>query len=266
MSLSNPQDNTPHPCTRWFEWNGELGNPRYYDKEAEYKDERGNPQKGMNIEMKLPFAFILLDQLAVIKGWCEARKSGITSNEVRDSTTEPFVVKLFKGGIIARGLYQEIKENVTSKSVGGHFTASLYIAFKNREGKLLIGSLQLKGAALKEWSEFRSKNRTALLEKAVIITGYVAKKKGAIDFRIPVFNLNEISAETLREAVNLDKEVQKYLDGYLKRTRVEQVPSNPQSPSDNNPASPSDNPQDSAPPINLPPGDVAPPPEDDVPF
>ena len=33
MSRSNPTDNTPNPAVRWFEWNGEQGGIRYYDKD-----------------------------------------------------------------------------------------------------------------------------------------------------------------------------------------------------------------------------------------
>lgn len=253
----------PHPVQKfWYEWNGEHGNPRYYDKEAD----AGDGKKGANVEMKLPFTFILLDQLAVINGWCESRKSGIISNEVRDSQSEPMVVRLHKGGIIARGLYQEIKERITSKSVGGHFTASLYIAFKGRDGKLLPGSLRLKGAALKSWSDFKSANRGEMFKQAIIITGYKDGKKGSIKFRTPVFALKPISAETLKEAIELDKVIQQYLEGYFKRTRVDQAHTAPQSPTDEAPPSDNDFPPDSEPPTDAEPPADLPPEDDQVPF
>jgi hypothetical protein len=210
MSRSNPTQNNSHPCTRWFEWQGERGEIRYYDRD-----------KKENIVSPLPFTFMLLDKLALVDGWCDASNSGISSNEVRDTGKDPFVVKSFGGPVIAQGFYKDIKDKVSA--AGGYYTANLYNAYKNGDGKLHLGSLKIHGAALNAWVEFEKANRNALFEKAITIDGYTEGKKGRIVFRMPVFKLVDISPETNEAATALDKQLQEYLAGYLKRNVKEQA-------------------------------------------
>lgn len=234
MSRSNPTDSTPNPSTRWFEWDGSNGEVRYFDKEA--KSLKDPTKKGANIPVKLPFFFILLDELAVVRGWHDPSDSGIVSNEVRDTRAEPLVVKSFKGGILAEGFYSTIRDRVGN--LGGHFVTNLYIGYKDASGELQIGSLQLKGAALNHWVEFKKACPSSIIDKksvkhyytkAVKITGYVEGKKGKIVFRTPVFAIQDISEKTDNEAKALDMLLQHYLKGYFSRTRTEQV-AKPQAP------------------------------------
>lgn len=210
MSRSNPTDNSPNPSTRWFEWNGEAGTIRYYDKD-----------KKKNIDVALPFTFLLLDELGSVRGWHESSQSGIYANEVRDTRQDVLVVKAFKGGTLATGLYKDIKDRVNT--AGGGFVSNCYIAFKSNGHGLVLGSVRFKGAALGAWMEFRKANRAELWEKAVEITGYTEGKKGRVIFRVPTFGLKAASADTQRIAVDLDKALQAFLDGYLKRTKHDQV-------------------------------------------
>lgn len=211
MSRSNPQENgTPNPAVRWFEWNGEHGVVRYYDKDAK-----------KNIDVGSDFTFILLDQLGSVRGWHDASESGIYSNEVKDTRADVLVVKSFKGGPLAEGFYKDIKDRVNA--VGGQFVANCYIAFKNGGHALVIGSLRFKGAALGAWMEFCKQHRAELYTKAIRIHGYTEGKKGRIVFRVPVLKLAEISAETNSTAVTLDKTLQDWLAGYLKRTKTDQT-------------------------------------------
>lgn len=203
MSRSNPNQNNPNPAVKFFEWNGENGVVRYYDKE-----------KKSNVDMPLPFGFLLLDELASVRGWHDASNSGIYSNEVRDTRTDLMVVKAFKGGTLAEGLYRDIKDRVNA--VGGQFNANCYIAFK-QHGELAIGSIKFKGAALGAWMEFRKDHRSDLYQKAISVTSFTEGKKGRIVFRTPTFKLTETSAETDAAAVKLDKALQAWLDGYLSR-------------------------------------------------
>lgn len=210
MSRSNPTANSPHPCTRWHEWHGEQGLVRHYDKEAK-----------ANVDHKLPFTFLLLDRTATIKGWHDASDSGIHSNEVRDTTREPFVVKAFKGGPIAKGFYLGIKDRV--KAAGGYYAANCYIAYRGEDKKLAIGSIIFKGAALNAWLDFEKANRKAIYEGAVQITGYKEGKKGKIVFRTPEMKLINVTEETAKEAVALDKELQEYLKQYFKKPTDQQA-------------------------------------------
>jgi hypothetical protein len=168
--------------------------------------------------------------MSVIKGWHEASESGITSNEVRDTRQEVFVVKAFKGGIIASGHYNFIKDKVAAQ--GGNYHSNLYIAFKDADGTLAIGSLVLHGAALSAWFEFRKKNRSNTVEvggkkvsvlyaKAICIKSFSEGKKGSIKFKYPDFSLSEIKPETNEAAIALDRELQEFLTAYLQRIKAE---------------------------------------------
>lgn len=213
MSRSNPNQHLSNPATRWMEWNGEQGIVRYYDKE-----------KKENVELGADFTFLLLDQLGCVNGWNDPSNSAIYSNEVRDSRQEVMVVKSFKGGIIAEGLYKAIKDRVNA--AGGSYHANCYVAYKNG-GDLSIGSLKFKGAALHAWAEFTKANRGELDAKAVKIEGFTEGKKGRIVFRVPIFKLVPTSAETNATAVALDKRLQQFLDSYLKRNKSDQIEAEP---------------------------------------
>lgn len=215
MSRSNPVDNSPNPATRWFEWDGSEGNIRYYDKAAKE-----------TVTVDLPFTFMLLDQLACVKGWHDSSESGIFSNEVKDTRAETLVVKAFKGGVLAEGFYSAIRDKIIAQ--GGHFTSNCYIAFKpsgddSEDATLAIGSLQFKGAALSSWMEFAKKRRADLYTSAIRITGFHEGKKGKIIFRVPTFALVPVSDEANAQATDLDRELQEYLKSYFGRTRVEQA-------------------------------------------
>lgn len=209
MSRSNPSEHLSNPATRWFEWNGEKGLIRYYDKE-----------KKENVDVPLPFTFILLDELASVRGWHDPSSSGIYSNEVRDTTQEVMVVKSFKGGTLAEGKYREIKDRVNA--AGGDYNANCYIAFKQGDS-YAIGCIRFKGAALGAWMDFRKAHRNEIYKKAIQVKGFTEGKKGKVVFRVPVLATNSVSAEAEARAVALDKELQEFLSGYLKRNKRDQA-------------------------------------------
>ncbi len=216
VSRSNPTETSPNPSTRWFEWAGgaDGGVVRYYDKPS---------QEVVTVGEK--FAFLLLDELATVKGWHDASDSGIYANEVRDTRQDVMVVRSFKGGELASGLYSQIRDRVGN--FGGHFVASCYIAYKDGD-TYRIGNIGFKGAALNAWVEFKKscgmKNgRKAFYVDAVKIDGFEEGKKGRVVYRVPKFHLAPISDEANTQAVALDTELQEFLSEYLRRARVEQA-------------------------------------------
>lgn len=244
MSRSNPQENgTPNPATRWFEWNGELGTVRHYDKETK-----------KNVDVGAKFPFVLLDQLGSVRGWHKPSQSGIYSNEVKDTRQEVMVVKAFKGGVLAEGVYKDIKDRVNN--LGGQFVANCYIAFKNGGDKLALGSLRFKGAALGAWMEFCKANRPSLFTKGIRINGFTEGKKGRIVYRVPVLELVELSTDSNAAATALDLTLQEFLAGYLKRTKRDQVESAPHTSEEELPIESYNEPERLAEPI----------PDDDIPF
>jgi hypothetical protein len=214
VSRSNPNENgIPNPSTRWFEWNGEKGVVRYYDKETQ-----------QNVEVGTDFTFLMLDQLGKVGGWHDASDSAIYSNEVKDTRQDVLIVKSFKGGIHAEGIYKDIKDRVGS--IGGSFIASCYIAYKRDDG-LAIGNIGFKGAALHAWSEFAKANRANLYKKAVRIKGYTEGQKGRVVYRVPQFALVDTTPETDKVAIALDAELQAFLKHYLTKNKRDQVEATP---------------------------------------
>ncbi len=210
MSRSNPNECAVNPASRWFEWNGETGVVRYYDKEAKRTVDVGDQ-----------FQFTLLDQLGSVRGWHDASQSGIYSNEVKDTTRDVLLVKAFKGGIIAEGLYRDIKDR--AKSAGGQFVANCYIAYKGDGGTLALGSMRFKGSSLGAWMEFTKTHRGDLYTKAIKISGSTEGKKGKIIFKTPNLKLVELSPASNVAAIALDKTLQEYLTAYLSKNKRDQV-------------------------------------------
>lgn len=212
MSRSNPTVNISHPASRWIEWNGAKGTLRYFDKEI---NNPANPdKKGANVTIQQPFAFLVLDELAAVRGWHKPSKSNITSNEVRDTREQPFLVRSFKGGPIANGLYAQIKEKIAF--AGGYYQSNVYIGFKNASGVLDLAVLQLNGAALKSWMDFRKKAGKSLYEKAVFINGSTKGQTGDVEFHMPIFGQKDVTPPVEEAAIKLDAEVlQPYLKEYF---------------------------------------------------
>ena len=212
MSRSQPSNRVPNPCSRWFEWNGEKGNLRYYDRDEQ-----------KSVTVALPFTFLLLDgEMKTVRGFDQKGNCRIYANEVRDTTTDPFVVKSFNSGTIAEGKYRNIQRDIDA--AGGHFTASLYIAFKkDGSAEYVLGNVGLKTSALAAWVDFSKKNASDLYEKAISITSFTEGQNGRIVYRMPVFTLVEVSTAAQNAALGLDNELQTYLAAYLKRTTSDRV-------------------------------------------
>lgn len=221
MSRSNPTDGVRNPSTRWFEWAGgaDGGFVRWYNKETKQHVQEGES-----------FTFLLLDELSTVKGWHEASESAIYANEVRDTRQEVLVVRSFDGGELASGIYTSIRDRIVA--LGGHYSASIYLAYKSGD-ELKIGNLNLKGAAVSAWMEFKrnapakkdasGKSTRAYFLDAVKIAGYEQMKKGGTTYRVPKFALAPVSEATNQQAVALDTELQAFLLDYFKRPKGEAV-------------------------------------------
>lgn len=202
MSRSNPR--LKNPCTRWFDWDGEKGLVKYYDKEAEE-----------NVEIPLPFTFLALDEMAKVTGWDEPRNEKIFSNEVRNTGQEALSVKA-DGKEIARGMYGDIKGTVEDR--GGNYTASLYLAYKGEDDELKIGNLALKRSSLRAWLEFKEIHGHEVFQKAVVIrdfeeSSFENEEEETVTYRVPAFDLRDVKKDSARQAHELDVKLQEYLEG-----------------------------------------------------
>ena len=206
MSLSN-QSSTVSPAKHFLRV--KSGNVNYYDKESQD-----------NINVPLPLSFVVLDQLATVKGWSDNDQSGYWSNEVKSAGQDVLTVRTSKGEK-ASGIWKDIKSNPAVS--GAKFNASVYVAAPGREG-LEIQNISFSGASLNAWIEFVNANKGVTRGKSkVSITGFSDEKKGAVKYQVPVFEAVEITDEELAQATELDKELQTYLEGYFANRRNEEL-------------------------------------------
>ena len=211
MSLSNDSD-IQNPSTHFYEWKGSKGQFKFFDKS---KADETKEIDGENVFLPLPFRFIVLDELATVKGFNKEANVSFYSNEVRYLDREQFIVRC-KGKVVAKGLYEAVIDSKECR--GAKYCKSVYIAFRNAEGKLEISNVAMLGSALSAWIDFRNKNKK-LSGYAVAVKAAVQKQNGATTYFEPVFSLapfaKETAEATMKEAVALDVELQKYLKAYF---------------------------------------------------
>ena len=161
------------PVKKYLSWSSNDKCFTYWDKESKE-----------NKKLSLPVKFIHYDEMATIKGWHDASGSGIYSNEIKSTKTEPLSVRAFKGGEIASGLYQDIKGKVNAS--GGDYYVSLYAELNGE-----IVNFSFKGAALMTWSNFSKENRKSFLGNYISVATASDEKKGSVKYSVPVFTIGE---------------------------------------------------------------------------
>ena len=210
MSRSNNTE-LVNPAIRFFDWSGQDGEVRYFDKTL--------GEKGQNVSVEMPFKFLALDRVAQITGGIDRHGSfeGFWSNAVRNTKTQPFTVRS-KAGVEVSGYYENIKNHP-----GVRFMQGLYIAFYDDDKQLQIGFLKLKGAALSAWFDFTKTHRN-IYEGAFGITDKTKQKKGATVYYAPVFeHYAKVSDEADEAAKQLDQKLQEYLTSYFAQVAPEQA-------------------------------------------
>lgn len=196
QAFAQPQTN---PATKFIEWKSNDKCFNYYDKEAQ-----------KNVEIPLPFKFLVLDELHTIKGWNDASSSNIYSNEVKFISKEVMTVKPFKGNEIAKGYYKDIKDKVVA--AGGHYTKSIYVMLEDGS----LANISLKGSGVQKWGDFTQKTRNRLADEWVTVTKADDGKKGAVKFSTPSFSFaNSISDEEANMADEAFNILESYLKTYL---------------------------------------------------
>jgi hypothetical protein len=196
QAFAQPQSN---PANKFIEWKSNDKCFNYYDKEAQ-----------KNVEIPLPFKFLVLDELHCIKGWNDASSSNIYSNEVKFISKEVMTVKPFKGNEIAKGYYKDIKDKVVA--AGGHYTKSIYVMLEDGS----LANLQLKGSGVQKWGDFTQKTRNRLADEWVTVAKAEDGKKGAVKFSTPSFSFaNSISDEEANMADEAFNILESYLKTYL---------------------------------------------------
>lgn len=203
-AFTTPQSN---PATKILSWKSNDKKFSYYDKESQ-----------TNVAVELPFKFLVIDELASVKGWSDALSGSIISNEVKFISKEPLKVKCYnknlKGEsastIIANGIYKDIKAEVNS--AGAKYHKSVYIMLEDGS----LANIQMKGSVVKVWSEFTQKTKSRLTDEWVLVENAVDGKKGAVKFSTPSFKFDKsLSDSESAMADEVFNKLEAYLTTYL---------------------------------------------------
>lgn len=174
------------PASKYYEWSSEKGCFKYYDKD-----------KRENVLIPLPVTFLVLKEFHTVRGWHDKSQSGIFANEVKNISTEQMEVKAFKGGVITRGIYKDVKDVIAT--AGGRYIKSVYAVTK--EGEII--NLQLKGAAVKAWGDATQKGRSRLADEWVTVSEIEKLKKGRVEYTIPIFKFDGSLSDAEAKAADL---------------------------------------------------------------
>jgi len=198
--LQRPEKKSANPTSKFLEWKSDNKCFQFYDKE--------NKQ---NVPVKLPLTFLVLEEFHTVKGFNDADQTGIYSNEVLQIGTDEMEVKTFKGRLIAKGLYKDIKGNVNS--AGGNYHKSIYAVTK--EGEII--NLSFKGACVAKWSQLTEKGAwKRLQDEWVTIEDAEDHQKGRVKYSTPNFKFNtSISTSEYDMIKTKATELEEYLKGYF---------------------------------------------------
>jgi hypothetical protein len=172
ISHTQEKSESSNPTSKYLDWKSMDKKFSHYDKAA-----------GENVSVELPLKFVFLQHYHTVKGWNDASQSGIWSNEVYYIGSEPMTVRAFKGGLIAEGIYKEIKPAITN--AGGKYHRSVYVMLEDGS----IANLSFKGAVVREWSDFMQTNGSLVDNQWIEINSAKDQKKGSIKYSTPEFTL-----------------------------------------------------------------------------
>ena len=173
--LDRPVTKSANPTSKFLEWKSDEKCFSYYDKENK-----------TNVKVPLPLHFIVLEEYHTVKGFSDADQTGIYANEVLQISAEKMEVKTFKGRVIAKGIYNEIKQNVNAG--GGTYHKSMYVV--NEKGELV--NISFKGAVVSKWSKFTEKGQFKRLKSEwVKIETVEEHQKGKVKYTTPNFEFSK---------------------------------------------------------------------------
>jgi len=204
MSKSNPR--VQNPATKFIEFKGSKGKFFFWDKEKEQQ-----------IEISMPFYFVVLDELSTIKGFNEKNNCGIYSNEIRSLKDDILNVKSFESGIKIVGKYQDIKDSAFRE--GGKFCKSIYAMLITGKDKYELVNFQLHGSAFSGWMDKKFNAE----QYACGVKECKEEKKGTNSYLVPVFEKFKLTTEINNLAIEMDKKLQVYLANYLNQKIEEEA-------------------------------------------
>jgi predicted transcriptional regulator len=196
MSRSN-NVKTVNPARIVLRWSSEKKCFKAYNRETKDK-----------FDIKIPFAFIVLDQLQRVTGYNENAGEGIFSNMVKETEAGIFKVKCYKANdfpII--GKWKDIKEKVSSR--GGKWAKVIFAMAKTKkDDDFEIMEIELSGAAVSSYINTLKDP----YDGAVIVSKTEQGKKGSVTYTYPVFERKDITKDLEEKAKIMDVELQEYIN------------------------------------------------------
>lgn len=151
---------------KYLEWKG-AGDAGYL---SAYNKETGENEQIDTAE------FIVVSETFTIKGWLED-EGRVYSNEISDFRNDEITVKCGEKTLV-KGLYSNIKSDIAA-------FGKLHVVVVGLLDDGTTVKMFFKGAAFMAFSD--AKRAINLNARKMSITGYTDEKKGAIKYRIPVF-------------------------------------------------------------------------------
>ena len=154
MSRTKKRTGSNSPVKAYLSFAGGKGKVKFYAKDDERADEKGNVYLD-------DLDFIVLDIKSSVSGYNEKASAGISSNLLDPYSVgkEPFVVKTKVDGkfdTFAEGIWKDIKAEVGN--IGGKFTTNIFALADIGDGNgLQVVRLELNGSGLSPWIEFTGK-------------------------------------------------------------------------------------------------------------
>lgn len=193
-----PQKN-PSPAKITISYNGKLGNLSY-KKEAKDKDW---------VTIPLPFTFVVIDADASKVGGTQG--TGKNAPRYSSNIAHPkYSVKLriTKDGNPIKDAEKWIDVSKEMYAVGARYVKMIYILTKI-EGERTMACLQLKGRAVKAWFDLLEEKEldpcgpvSFKITKTVLVSGE------GDDSLVPVFEVGEVTPETVAQAEDMDRVLQ----------------------------------------------------------
>lgn len=207
----NETNTVKSPAERYFEWSSKEKSFKYWNGEK-------------NVNVKLPFTFMVLDQRTAIGGFNPNKNTGNHSNEIEDLRSEKLTVWSGKEKVLDNKLYEEFSKEMFA-SFGGKFQKNVYIAFK--EGKeYKIGVINFVGSSVGAWIEHSKDNK--VMEGAVTVGSSKEQKKMGNTFNTPVFEKTTTTEAAEKAVMDLIPGLKEYFDarGSKKSEKAEGVEGN----------------------------------------
>lgn len=206
ISHNTETSKSSNPTSKYLDWKSNDKSFDYYDKNV-----------GEKVKVGLPLKFVFLQHYHTVKGWNDASESGIYSNEVFYIGSEPMTVRAFKGGVIAEGLYKDIKPDITN--AGGKYHRSVYVMLEDGT----IANISMKGAVVREWSEFMEQNKNLVDGQWIEVNSAKDQKKGSIKYSTPEFTMgSNLTAKQSSQADSVASDLKSYLDSYFNKEEAVQ--------------------------------------------